>query len=303
MNREEFISRADVLHCGKYDYSNVDYGGINKKIEIGCRLHGIFKQTPNNHLYRKSGCKKCGVLMRPQNIPKKIDTFISQSLALHKGRYAYDRVEYKTARDNVEILCKTHGYFLQSPNDHLLGRGCKKCANGTLNSKEFISLARQLHGDTYDYTNVIYENQATKVSIGCKTHGEFWQTPNAHLIKRQGCPLCKKSKGEKMIMRFLEDHQITYETPKTFNDCINPETGWHLYFDFWIPSKNLLIEFDGYQHFLPFYRDKFSQDSLKKRQLRDEIKSLWAIRNGYNLLRIKYTETKNISTILKQSIL
>ena len=58
-----------------------------------------------------------------------------------------------------------------------------------LTTEEFIKKARQVHGDKYDYSKVNYTNNRTKVCIICKEHGEFWQTPNKHLLG-QGCPIC-----------------------------------------------------------------------------------------------------------------
>ena len=54
----------------------------------------------------------------------------------------------------------------------------------------FIEKARKVHGDKYDYSNVKYINNHTKVCIICPEHGEFWQTPHAHVDAKQGCPKC-----------------------------------------------------------------------------------------------------------------
>ncbi|PPD55285.1 MAG: hypothetical protein CTY12_01380 [Methylotenera sp.] len=58
--------------------------------------------------------------------------------------------------------------------------------------KHFIDLATKLHNSRYDYTKVIYHNAQTKVEIGCLIHGSFFQSPNNHTSKKQGCPLCEK---------------------------------------------------------------------------------------------------------------
>lgn len=47
-----------------------------------------------------------------------------------------------------------------------------------------------MHGDKYDYTNVQYHTNSTKVEIRCKTHGSFFQTPGAHINSKQGCMKC-----------------------------------------------------------------------------------------------------------------
>lgn len=58
-----------------------------------------------------------------------------------------------------------------------------------LTQDEFIEKAREVHGDKYDYSKVEYINNKTKVCIICPEHGEFLQTPNAHM-KKHGCPKC-----------------------------------------------------------------------------------------------------------------
>lgn len=58
--------------------------------------------------------------------------------------------------------------------------------------EEFIEEARAIHGNKYDYSKVEYKNNKTDVCIICLDHGEFWQTPNNHLSKRHGCPICNQ---------------------------------------------------------------------------------------------------------------
>ena len=55
---------------------------------------------------------------------------------------------------------------------------------------DFISKSNQVHNNKYDYSKVEYINTTTKVCIICPEHGEFWQTPKAHM-KGQGRPSCK----------------------------------------------------------------------------------------------------------------
>lgn len=55
----------------------------------------------------------------------------------------------------------------------------------------FIKRAREIHGNKYDYSKVEYVNNHTKVCIVCPIHGEFWQTPNKHLIGH-ACHECSK---------------------------------------------------------------------------------------------------------------
>lgn len=55
---EQFIKEATKIHSNKYDYSLVQYTGNRNKIKINCPKHGIFEQSPRNHL-RPQGCPNC----------------------------------------------------------------------------------------------------------------------------------------------------------------------------------------------------------------------------------------------------
>ena len=56
-------------------------------------------------------------------------------------------------------------------------------------TKDIIKKFNNIHNGKYDYSKVNYVKTTVKVDIICPIHGEFKQTPQAHL-KGQGCPLC-----------------------------------------------------------------------------------------------------------------
>lgn len=56
----------------------------------------------------------------------------------------------------------------------------------------FINRSKSIHGNKYDYSDVIYKNNATKVQINCSIHGPFLQRPNDHTDQKSGCPECGK---------------------------------------------------------------------------------------------------------------
>lgn len=56
-------------------------------------------------------------------------------------------------------------------------------------TQEFIDDAKKIHNNKYDYSNLIYTNIKTKITITCKKHGNFLQNPNAHL-SGIGCSKC-----------------------------------------------------------------------------------------------------------------
>jgi hypothetical protein len=58
MTQAEFITRADKLWSGKFDYSLVEYKGLLHKITLICPVHGKFSQKAAGHLDGKD-CAKC----------------------------------------------------------------------------------------------------------------------------------------------------------------------------------------------------------------------------------------------------
>ena len=76
LTKEEFIRRANEIHGeGTYCYDNVVYVNAHTKVTIYCPKHGQFEQSPNNHLYQKSGCPTCELLSRggkPQYFHRKL---------------------------------------------------------------------------------------------------------------------------------------------------------------------------------------------------------------------------------------
>ena len=181
-----FIERARLIHGNKYDYSKVVYINNKTKVCIICPIHGEFWQTPSKHINGKQRCPKC------RGLHKTTDDVISLFRLVHGDKYDYSKVVYIKNHTKVCIICPIHGEFWQTPHHHLQGHGCPECANvKRLTIEKFIERAKIIHGDKYDYSDVIYININTKVCVICPIHGEFWQTPHDHL-SGYGCPFCAK---------------------------------------------------------------------------------------------------------------
>ena len=236
--------------------------------------------------------------------------FIERAILIHGNKYDYSLVNYINSRTNVDIICKLHGIFSQNPKHHVDNESnCPECVNEKLlkcfasTTNEFINKANRIHGGKYDYSKVNYVNAFTKVIIGCKEHGDFRQQPNNHL-SGAGCPACKESWGEKEISKYLNKHNLMFERQFGFDDLKDKSK---LYYDFYLPNHNLLIEFDGIQHYKPitFFGGITNLNETKKR---DVLKMNYAINNKINLIKIPYSilgdveealecELKNLSVI------
>lgn len=299
----DFINDAIKIHNNLYDYSKSFYKNNKTKINIVCKIHGEFLQLPNNHL-NGSRCPKC----QGNFIYDKLE-FIKKANVIHKNKYNYEFADYRNVKSKIKILCKTHGFFNQFANNHLRGSGCKKCSiinSSKIKSKNqdfIINSFIKTHGNRYDYNNVVYKNIKTKVNILCKKHGMFKQHPYTH-IKGSGCPKCKISKGEIKIKNFLDLNKIYHIYQKSFENCRNPKTNCCLKFDFYIPDKNILIEYDGEQHFKCSKVGKHTTTSeeLEALQFRDNLKTKYAFENNFKLIRISYLDYNRLEEILTQTL-
>ena len=104
---------------------------------------------------------------------------------------------------------------------------------------------------------------------------------------------CAKSKGEEKIITTLIQAQIPFITQKRFDTCIFPETNRHLVFDFYLPEQNILIEYDGEQHFHEVRNDRYGYQGIVAR---DNYKNQWCKENNISLIRIPYTDFSKINT-------
>lgn len=292
----EFIARAILKHGDKYDYSKSIYKVSKENVEIICKCCGkSFIQTPNRHLAGK-GCPTCG-----KTKPFTTEQFIQKAKVMHGDKYDYSQTNYINANTKVKIFCKRCGkFFMQNPYNHISGNNC--LCYKTKTKQEFLQQANLIHKDAYDYSEIHYINTLTKVKIFCKACKKFFmQTPHGHLSGR-GCPYCCKSKAELVIKNWLESKNIEYNFQAKFKDCKDKH---NLSFDFYLPTYNTCIEYQGKQHFcMDFYtviRRKYSgkeKEAFELQQKHDQIKRDYCKYNDIKLLEITYNN--NIEKVLTE---
>lgn len=223
---------------------------------------------------------------------KKLTTqqFIEKARVIHGDKYDYP-FNYKNNRTKIKIKCNIHGIFEQLPNSHLLGSGCTDCGvikrtnSIKFTQEEFIIKANLIHNNKYDYSKILYLDIFSKICIICPKHGVFWQTPNSHL-NGTGCPVCKASKGERLITYILDKHNIEFIPQFKI-----PGNSYRFRYDFYLPEYNTLIEFHGIQHYEP--RECFGGlETFKDNQRRDMFKKELAKLANIPLLEFNYKHLK-----------
>ena len=157
-----FVTRAEKIHGSMYDYSRVNYIGCFDKVEIICNVHGVFTQEPNAHVGKQQqGCPKCyhdNLIERTSKQSEVAgEAFYEKALNIHGDKYDYSKVVYVRSCKKVEVICKVHGSFWQTPNAHLAGHDCGKCALGGFTS------------ENPGYVYILQDGVTTKVGITNKT--------------------------------------------------------------------------------------------------------------------------------------
>jgi len=126
--QEQVIKQFREIHGDKYDYSLVEYIGVDFKVKIKCKIHGIFNITPYHHYSREQGCPKC----ISNKISKKSIQYIEflkvtiphiQYFYSKNGEYKIKNSKYKAdGYDNeLNTIYEFHGDFWHgNPNRYNL---------------------------------------------------------------------------------------------------------------------------------------------------------------------------------------
>lgn len=260
-----------------------DYVDSSTPILHKCLVDGYkWKISPLNTLSGR-GCQKC-----------------SKRIHRNHEEYVY---EVSLINPNIKVLgsfvnmitpilhkCTIHNVeWFSSPYNILKGHGCYECGNEKIknkNTKTHQQYVEELKIANPDIIVVdTYINSYEPILHRCKIDGYEWKvSPSSMLSKKNGCPQCNESVGERYVRQWLKNHNIIYEYQKTFDDCRDNRV---LPFDFYLPAYNCCIEYDGKQHFesIEYFG---GQKSFEYRKKHDDIKNEYCKNNGISLLRIPY---------------
>ena len=125
---EDVLKKCESVHNGKFDYSLIkNYTTGKTKVAIICPIHGEFMQQLQSHS-AGVGCRLCADMDLSVVHTLTTTKVLEQFEAVHGRKYDYSQVHYVDDSTNVEIVCKEHGIFKQTPSNHKSGKGCSACA-------------------------------------------------------------------------------------------------------------------------------------------------------------------------------
>ena len=244
-----------------------------EKVAIECEVGHPFDAIPANTTYGENWCPRC-TNCSPEQAKEKFFEALKRKEAVLKSEY----VDTKT---KVNILCSgCDRIFSITPGSVTSnGQWCSRCSEkSSEQAKErTIEIIERKEGKMLTE----YINNHTKVLVECSKGDQWWVEPNSLKSMDSWCPLCASSKGEKRITEWLIENNIEFVTQAWIR-----YKGHLHYFDFWIPSLDLLIEFDGEQHFEEGFFG--SGEKFLERRERDLEKDEYASRYHVHMIRIPY---------------
>lgn len=277
-----------------------EYTRASDKCKIQCNKGHIYYQIPLD-LFNGHKCKKCASRINGDKYKLKIEDVIE--FVESRG---FERLsdEYKSADTPIKIRCKKCNHIFY-PTIHNLknGSGCPKCYDKVRGKKNIISYEERLkYVRSFDFDILTpkeeYIDGENIVTLKCNK-GHIYETKLHYFYNGNRCPICRKSKGESRISKFLKDNNIEYFEQYRFDDCKFKNK---LPFDFYIPSLNLCIEYDGKQHY-EINGFKNNSRTLVDIKIRDTVKNIYCKNNNIKLLRIPYRKFNDIENILTKEIL
>ena len=277
-----------------------EYKDTNAPLLVRCCLCGNEWESRAQRLLRGSGCRVCATKRRTALYPhpkrKTHDEFVRQMHDVNPNIEIL--TPYINARSKVGCRCLIcRNEWTAKPSNLESGFGCPLCGVASVKSKQLKSIdvfIQQLN-DVNPDINLLgeYTGNRENVHVGCKLCRREWNAMPLNLLKKDGkatgCPYCKRSHGEKYIESWLVKHGVNYIAQKTFQD-LRGVGGCLLSYDFYLPTLNMLIEYQGEFHDHTAY--PVTDDEFARTVEHDRRKQEYANNNGYIYYPIWYYDDK-----------
>lgn len=271
-----------------------EYTGNGNKIACKCKICGYEWYPFASTIKSGHGCPNCKALkdrLSKEEFKNRVRENNPNFEILGEYQNQETKIKVKCLRCNTELLV--------SPQGLMKGKDvCKSCYRKSLLISNEEYKIRLKENNPYVVYVEEYKGMDEKIDVKCLICGNVWKCTPARVLNGTGCPLCCLSKGEKEIAKILTKHNIIYVQQKKYKGLIGLRYG-NLSYDFYLPTYNLLIEYQGKQHEMPI--DYFDGEvGFKTRQEHDRRKKQYAKEHNIQLLEIWYNE--NIEQKLKETL-
>lgn len=274
--------KREVFDLVGDEYTFLDqYQGVLTKLRAKHNKCGhIYEVAPGNFL-RGHYCPYCN-----GNTGKTDAQFKQEVYDLVGDKYVFlDNYINRKAKLRVKHN-KCGNIYKVTPSNFLNGKRCHYC-NGSIKktNTQFKKEIYNLVGNEYIFLDKYVTNKI-KLRVKHTKCSKVYMVNPSNFLYGYRCPYCNSPKGEAIINKLLKSLGISYEYQKTFDGLKDNQS---LSYDFYIPDQNILIEYQGIQHYEPV--DYFGgEDKFKVQQKHDQMKSDYAKSHNYNLIAVPYTE-------------
>lgn len=319
--KDMFISELQDIYGDLYDYSSVIYKNRKTKVTLFCKKHSLsFQRTPAN-LLKGYGCPCCNkelgrtykntveadYIPERRNLRWDTDRFIKESEYIFgKGTFDYSKCHYVNSKTPVTLIHVSTGKeFSVRPTEHLRHPAYRdtdsKYYEGTTDEQKIYYYAdcvrRELTSKVYIPMQHVESYKRFKCI--CPIHGEFF-TDLINIHKGVGCPDCTpkgESLGERAVRRYLQQKGIEYIQEYTIRDKRYFDTFARI--DFYVPGKNMFIEFQGEQHYnIAVSKITHNSRRWQQQKKRDNHLRAYSESKGISLVEVPYTYRNNVSVFL-----
>ena len=225
-----FLKKAREIHEDIYDYSQITEQHVkscDSRVPIKCKICQYqWSPTINIHINGKNNCPNCS-----KRVPWTLTQFLKRAQEIHGDKYDYSQVTEDHIRGNeshVPVKCKScqHQWFPRIHGHISSESGCPHCARIYWDLTRFLTSAREIHGDKYDYSQVTNDHVKkanSRIPVKCKTCGTTW-TPNihSHITDKHGCFHCAHNCWNlmRLLTKAQEVHGDKYDYSQITEDHI-----------------------------------------------------------------------------------
>lgn len=332
--QENYHGCCDIKCHGSYwgkKALEIDYG-----LGTCPRCNNIFKKKSTNHKFcgckthkktKSQTCKGCGNKFENERKKKYCTPECRERISRDKAEKAYLNKEKNCKQCGNKFIggrtycskeCREKFYESKNP---IIKKKCPNCKSDFTTKQKtnriFCTpkcgrmLQRKTHEEfMFDFFQVhkgnivpieLYKGSDFPLRAICLHCGSQMCKPSRRYIgkDKSGCSNCKKSRGESQIRAYLTNIKIIFNEQVKF-DGLNGIGGRPLTYDFYIPSLNLLIEYQGEYHDGNAHRQ--TKEELKRQQEHDRRKQAYAEANNIDLLEIWHWDVENIDEILNSKL-
>lgn len=289
----EFVNNDD--NCTFVDFVKIN--GVKSRIIFYCKKHNIEHEIIFDNFKSGQRCKKCSEENKRKGLTKWTKERIENYVNIHSNYRLLNIQLFNGLHSIIQLECDNGHKYLQNFSDFHNSKRCPHCAK---NAKLSIDIIKErMMNEDYTLLSTEYINAQEDLIVMCN-HNHIYQTNWNRFQNGKRCPYCynenKMSKGMKKIIDYLNCHNIDFILEYRIDDC---RSTYPLPFDIYLTQQDILIEFDGQQHFMAL-EHWGGIDGLIERKIHDTMKNYYCQQNNLNLIRIAYYELNEIEQILEE---